>query len=190
MYQKIFNGRFIESSSDHFWVINERGYVICSMDGGYEMKTECIRKSLTSDFKNVGIAIGIILGIIIGCYLIINAGAYLVNIIESIKLVMGAYEAFIIFGIISIVIGFVINLTTNKKHLVELGTVPNYMIGIAFVLSLYLVYCLQSWSQHVWDRTSYYPDVNLICILLIFANVILTPFALVYVRCKEDVVND
>lgn len=162
------------------------------------MKTECIRKSLTSDFKNVGIAIGIILGIIaigiilgiiIASYIIGSAVIYLFNIIESIKLVMGAYEAFIIFGIISIVIGFVINLTTNKKHLVELGTVLNYMIGIAFVLSLYLVYCLQSWSQHVWDRTSY-PDVNLICILLIFANVILTPFALVYVRCKEEVVND
>ena len=151
------------------------------------MKTECIRKSLTSDFKNAGMAISIILGLIIASYIIINAGVHLFNIIESIKIVMGAYEAFIIFGIIFIVLGFAINLTTNKKHLVELGTVPNYMIGIAFVLSLYLVYCLQSWSQYVWERTPYYPDVNLICILLIFANVISTPFALVYVRCKEEI---
>jgi len=147
------------------------------------MKTECIRKSLTSDFKNVGIAIGIILGVVIACYFF----GYLLNVIEPMKIVIGAYEAFIIFGIIFIVLGFAINLTTNKKHLVELGTVPNYMIGIVFVLSLYLVYCLQSWSQYVWERTPYYPDVNLIFVIFIFAGIVLTPFALAYVRCKEEV---
>ena len=147
------------------------------------MKTECIRKSLTSDFKNVGIAIGIILGVVIACYFF----GYLLNVIGPMKIVIGAYEAFIIFGIIFIVLGFAINLTTNKKHLVELGTVPNYMIGIAFVLSLYLVYCLQSWSQYVWERTPYYPDVNLLFVIFIFAGIVLTPFALVYVRCKEEI---
>jgi len=147
------------------------------------MKTECIRKSLTSDFKNVGIAIGIILGVVIACYFF----GYLLNVIGPMKIVIGAYEAFIIFGIIFIVLGFAINLTTNKKHLVELGTVPNYMIGIAFVLSLYLVYCLQSWSQYVWERTPYYPDVNLIFVIYMFAGIVLTPFALVYVRCKEEI---
>jgi len=147
------------------------------------MKTECIRKSLTSDFKNVGIAIGIILGVVIACYFF----GYLLNVIGPMKIVIGAYEAFIIFGIIFIVLGFAINLTTNKKHLVELGTVPNYMIGIAFVLSLYLVYCLQSWSQYVWERTPYYPDVNLLFVIFILAGIVLTPFALAYVRCKEEV---
>jgi len=147
------------------------------------MKTECIRKSLTSDFKNVGIAIGIILGVVIACYFF----GYLLNVIGPMKIVIGAYEAFIIFGIIFIVLGFAINLTTNKKHLVELGTVPNYMIGIAFVLSLYLVYCLQSWSQYVWERTPHYPDVNLLFVIFILAGIVLTPFALVYVRCKEEI---
>jgi len=149
------------------------------------MKTECIRKSLMSDFKNVGMAIGIILGVIIASYIIINAGVHLFNIKES--LTLGAYETFIILGILSVAIGFILNLCASKNLLVEYGTFPNYLVGIAFVLSVYVGYCIDSWSKHTWYSEPWFPDVNLICILLMFANVILTPFALAYVRCKEEV---
>ena len=92
------------------------------------MKTECIRKSLTSDFKNVGMAIGIILGIIIGSYIFGSAIVYLFTAIKSIEFAISAYEAFIILGIFTIVLGFAINLLDNKKRLVEFGTFPNYFI--------------------------------------------------------------
>jgi hypothetical protein len=153
------------------------------------MKTECIRKSLMSDFKNVGICTGIVLGTLIALYLIGSAVIYLFNIIESIKLVMGAYEAFIIFGIFAIVIGFIMNLVTPKKHLVESGTAPNYFVGVMFVLALYGCYCINSWSIHFVGEP-WNPDVNLIFVIFILAGIVLTPFALVYVRCKEKVVND
>ena len=146
------------------------------------MKTECIRKSLTSDFKNVGMAIGIILGLIIACYLF----GYLLNVLGSMKIVIGAYEAFIIFGIIAVVLGFAINLISNNKNLVNFGTFPNYMIGIMFVLVLYGCYCISSWS-HCVDNGSWFPDVNLLFVIFILAGIVLTPFALVYVRCKEEV---
>jgi len=142
------------------------------------MKTECIRKSLTSDFKNVGMAIGIILGLIIACYLF----GYLLNVLGSMKIVIGAYEAFIIFGIIAVVLGFAINLTSNNKNLVNFGTFSNYMIGIMFVLILYMCY----WIDSYW-RNNLYPDVNLLFVIFILAGIVLTPFALVYVRCKEEV---
>jgi len=151
------------------------------------MKTECIKKSLTSDFKNVGIYTGIILGIIIGSCIFLNAGIYLFNIIESIKLVMGAYEAFIILGIFGIVIGFIFNLFATKKQLIDFGTSPNYFMGIIFVLVLYVCYCIDSWSRHTWHGEPWYPDVNLIFVIFIFTGIVLTPFALAYVRCKEEI---
>jgi len=150
------------------------------------MKTECIRKSLTSDFKNVGMAIGIILGIIIGSYIFGSAIVYLFTAIKSIEFAIGAYEIFIILGIFAVAIGFVINLTTNKKSLVEFGTFPNYFMGVMFVLTLYGCYCADSLRNNVFNGT-WYPDVNLLFVIFIFAGIVLTPFALIYVRCKEEV---
>ena len=151
------------------------------------MKTECIRKSLTSDFKNVGMAIGIILGIIIGSYISLNAIVYLITAIKSIEFAISAYEAFIILGIFTIVLGFAINLLDNKKRLVEFGTFPNYFMGVMFVLVLYVCYCIISGCQYISYDTPHYPDVNLIFVIYMFAGIVLTPFALAYVRCKEDV---
>jgi MFS family permease len=128
------------------------------------MKTECIRKSLMGDFKNVGMAIGIILGIIIGSYIFHSAIVYLITAIKSIEFAIGAYEIFIILGILSVAIGFVINLTTNKKSLVEFGTFPNYMMGVVFVLIFYVCYCAGSWRSEVFNETLY-PDVNLIFVI-------------------------
>ena len=150
------------------------------------MKTECIRKSLTSDFKNVGMAIGIILGLIIGSYIFHSAIVYLFTAIKSIEFAISAYEIFIILGIFAVAIGFVINLTTNKKSLVEFGTFPNYFMGVMFVLTLYGCYCADSLRNNVFNGT-WYPDVNLLFVIFIFAGIVLTPFALVYVRCKEEI---
>jgi len=150
------------------------------------MKTECIRKSLTSDFKNVGIYTGITLGIIIGSYIIFNAVVYLFNIIQSIKLVMGAYEVFIILGLFAIIIGFISNLFTTKKQLTDAGTYINYFAGIVFVPIFYVCYCAGSWRNEAFNGT-WYPDVNLIFVIFILAGIVLTPFALAYVRCKEEV---
>ena len=150
------------------------------------MKTECIRKSLTSDFKNVGMAIGIILGLIIGSNIIINASVYLFNIIESIRIVIGAYEVFIVCGILSTGLGFAMNLVTTKKQLVDFGTLMNYFVGIVFIIPVYAGYCINSWANHV-NYGFFYPDVNLIAVNFVFAGIVLTPFALAYVRCKEEV---
>ena len=49
-----------------------------------------------------------------------------------------------------------------------------------------LITCIDSWSRYIWHDI-YYPDVNLIFVIFIFAGIVLTPFALAYVRCKEDV---
>jgi len=151
------------------------------------MKTECIRKSLTSDFKNVGIYIGIILGIIIGSYIFLNAIVYLITAIKSIEFAIGAYEAFIILGIFTIVLGFAINLLDNKERLVKDGTFESYCNGTMLTLVLYIVYCIISECQYISYDTPHYPDVNLIFVIFIFAGIVLTPFALAYVRCKEEV---
>jgi len=154
------------------------------------MKTECIRKSLTSDFKNVGMAIGIILGIIIGSYIFGSAIVYLFTAIKSIEFAIGAYEIFIILGILSLAIGFILNLCASKNLLVEYRTFPNYLVGIAFVMFVYVGYCIDSWSKHTWHGEPWHPDINLIFVIFILAGIVLTPFALAYVRCKEEVFKD
>jgi hypothetical protein len=100
---------------------------------------------------------------------------------------MGVKEYFMIFGIFSILCGFIFNIIcATKKELKEYGSTPNYIASIAFTLLVFCYYSLDSWVNVVMRHSTPHPDINLIFVILLIINLITTPFALAYVRCKED----
>lgn len=155
------------------------------------MKFGCVIKSLKSDFKNVIIAIIAFFGIIAAGYCVINGLPIVVDILKSsISSAMsniGVYEWFIIFESIGIILSFILNmLVTQKSDLVEFGSAGNYAIGIVTVLSIYGCYYMDSVMSYMFRNAPTYPDVNLICVIFVIISIVLTPFALAYVRCKEE----
>jgi len=145
------------------------------------MKTECIIKSLITDFKNVIDAIGLLSGALLVYYICTNTVPVLSNILKEI----GAVNSFIVFGILFIILGFIVNTIPPKEFLIKNGTTWHYAVSVALVLFVYFWYCLLSFDQHMFKQTPFYPDVNLICAIYIIISIVLTPFALAYVRCKE-----
>ena len=144
------------------------------------MKSECVIKSLKSDFKDIGIVFGAIIGIVTVCYLVINFGPTLANMIPK----LSAYDGFIIFGVIFTILGFISNLYTSKESLTKYGTFSSYFVSLISIAFLFVAYCFISGFNYI-SYNFYYPDINLICLIFIIINIVLTPFALAYVRCKE-----
>jgi len=145
------------------------------------MQIECVKKSLISDFKGLGKSALILLGIIIGACIVV----YVYNIVRSIHVTnpISAEHLFIIMGIISIIGSFYMNMGLTKKSIDD-EIFGAYCSGISFIVILYAFYCIFSVYTNL-SSPGWYPDVSFIGSCLIITNIMITPFALAYVRCKE-----
>ena len=145
------------------------------------MRIECVKKSLISDFKGLGKSALILLGIIIGACIVV----YVYNIVRSIHVTnpISAEHLFIIMGIISIIVSFCLNMVLTKES-IDNDIVAVYCLGTSFIVILYVCYCISSFYTNL-SSPGWYPDVSLIGLCFMIIHIMITPFALAYVRCKE-----
>jgi len=150
-----------------------------------KLNTKCWGDSLKKDYSTIGILFGVIgLGIIILSY----RGLILTNLAFPIQL-FTAVNVFICMSLIlsGTVLWFI---TTDKTTPKQIQNTRTHTIGVCFACGgvpfiIYTLYCMFSGAQHIGTGSPYYPNVDLITITTIIINVLVTPLALAYSRCKE-----
>jgi len=153
---------------------------------------ECMKKSLKTDYRNIGI-------ITVICIIIIGIVWALINLSDQIKAIIAqpftAVNVFIISEVI--VIGFLVAymLTSTPEFIKAEATTP-FMLVVSILMmgSIYIAYGIISMAgsastSSIWQQSgiSYsYSDVNSIFLIMLAINAfIICPLTVAYARCKE-----
>jgi len=156
---------------------------------------ECMKKSLKTDYRNIGI-------ITVICIIIIGIVWELINLSDQIKAILAiiaqpftAVNVFIISEVI--VIGFLVAyMLTSTPEFIKAEATTLFMLVVSILMmgSIYIAYGIISMAgsastSSIWQQSgiSYsYSDVNSIFLIMLAINAfIICPLTVAYARCKE-----
>ena len=153
---------------------------------------ECMKKSLKTDYRNIGI-------ITVICIIIIGIVWALINLSDQIKAIIAqpftAVNVFIISEVI--VIGFLVAyMLTSTPEFIKAEATTLFMLVVSILMmgSIYIAYGIISMvgsasTSSIWQQSgiSYsYSDVNSIFLIMLAINAfIICPLTVAYARCKE-----
>jgi len=156
---------------------------------------ECMKKSLKTDYRNIGI-------ITVICIIIIGIVWALINLSDQIKAILAiiaqpftAVNVFIISEVI--VIGFLVAyMLTSTPEFIKAEATTLFMLVVSILMmgSIYIAYGIISMAgsastSSIWQQSgiSYsYSDVNSIFLIMLAINAfIICPLTVAYARCKE-----
>lgn len=156
---------------------------------------ECMKKSLKTDYRNIGI-------ITVICIIIIGIVWALINLSDQIKAILAiiaqpftAVNVFIISEVI--VIGFLVEyMLTSTPEFIKAEATTLFMLVVSILMmgSVYIAYGISSMAgsastSSIWQQSgiSYsYSDVNSIFLIMLAINAfIICPLTVAYARCKE-----
>jgi len=156
---------------------------------------ECMKKSLKTDYRNIGI-------ITVICIIIIGIVWALINLSDQIKAILAiiaqpftAVNVFIISEVI--VIGFLVAyMLTSTPEFIKAEATTLFMLVVSILMmgSIYIAYGISSMAgsastSSIWQQSgiSYsYSDVNSIFLIMLAINAfIICPLTVAYARCKE-----
>ena len=159
---------------------------------------ECMKKSLKTDYRNIGIITVICIVFTGMVWALINLSDQIKAILAIIAQLFTAVNVFIISEVI--VIGFLVAfMLTSIPEFIKASAATLFMLVVSTLMMefIYIAYGIISmagsastssiWQQCVVSCPSPYPDITSIFLIMLAINAfIICPLTVAYARCKND----
>jgi uncharacterized protein YacL len=158
---------------------------------------ECMKKSLKTDYRNIGIITVICIVFIVMVWALRNLSDQIKAILAIIAQPFTAVNVFIISEVI--VIGFLVAyMLTSTPEFIKAEATTLFMLVVSTLIMgfIYIAYGISSmsasasapsiWQQSIVSYSSPYPDITSIFLIMLTINAfIICPLTVAYARCKE-----